>query len=118
MMAGGEANFVSNGVDPTPIGAVQPRLASSIPVPSNAPRGAVDPAIMAATATVSEPVGMAKANRPHILSHLFGFSDFGRERAERREKVTREGHASIPYGQAAEVPHELPASVVFGPNGR
>ena len=118
MMAGGEANYVSNGYDPTPIGTVQPRLMTAIPVPGNAPRGAVDPAIMAATATVSEPVGMAKANRPHVLSHLFGFSDFGRERAERREKVTREGHASIPYGQAPEVPHELPASVVFGRNGR
>lgn len=118
VVGGEEVNFVSNGVDPTPIGVVQPRLASAMPAPSSAPRGAMDPAVMAASATVSEPVGMAKANRPHVISHLLGLSDFGRERAERRERQTRESHAMIPYGQAPEAIHDVPASVVFGRNGR
>lgn len=113
-----EVNFASNGVDPTPIGVVQPRLMTAMPVPSGAPRGAMDPAVMAASATVSEPVGMAKTNRPHIVSHLLGFSEYGRERKERKERVSRESHAMIPYGQAPEAIHDVPASVVFGKNGR
>ena len=111
------ATFVSNGVDPAPIGVVQPRLASAMPVTSPT-AGSIDPSVMAASATVSEPAGMVKANRPHVLSHLLGFSDIGRERGERRERRTRESHASIPYGQAVAPVADVPASVVFGRGAR
>ena len=111
------ATFVSNGVDPAPIGVVQPRLASAMPT-AGAAAGSMDPSVMAASATVSEPAGMAKANRPHVISHLLGVSDIGRERAERRERRNRESHASIPYGQAVAPVADVPASVVFGRGAR
>ncbi len=111
------ATFVSNGVDPAPIGVMQPRLASATPMSAPA-AGSMDPSVMAASATVSEPAGMAKANRPHVISHLLGISDIGRERGERRERRTRESHASIPYGQAPAPVADVPASVVFGRGAR
>ena len=114
-------NFESNGIDPAPIGLVQPRMASAMPAMQpgqGAPNGPTDPSVMAASATTSEPAGMAKANRPHVISHLLGISDIGRERGERRERRNRESHASIPYGQAPAQVNEVPASAVFGRGAR
>jgi hypothetical protein len=104
--------YAANGADPVPIGTVQPRLASTIPMPSRpgSPRdGSVMPTSMA-----PEPIAPKAHNRPHMLSHLFGISAIGRDWAEARERKAEEKHASIPYGPQTSKVTELPASMVYG----
>jgi hypothetical protein len=103
--------FAGNGVDPVPIGAVQPRLASAIPTgPSNTRDASVMPTSMA-----SDPVAPLGHNRPKVLSHLLGLSALGRDRSEANTRRKDEKHAMIPYGpQGAPAVTDVPASMVYG----
>jgi len=107
---GGDApGYAAVGNEPTPIGEVQPRLAARVPGPAGSRDGAV---------TMSNyspaPLQAAGANRPHILSHLFGISDIGRVRREAAERRSEEAHASIPYGTDGPTVTDVPAKVVYG----
>jgi hypothetical protein len=104
---------------PMPIGVVAPMSIPS-PVPPGAlagrgpaagPRDAsVMPASMAA-----DPVEPPASNRPHIVSHLLGFSAIGRDWSDARARAREEAHAKIPYGpQPASPVADLPASMVYG----
>ena len=104
------AAFVSNGVEPMPIGMVAPRMAAARPpAPAGSRDGSVTP-----TAMASDPVRPPGHNHPRVISHLFGLDALGKERAERRERSERESHASIPYGGAAQPVTDVPASMVYG----
>ena len=95
--------------EPAPIGEFRPRLAGlSRP---GAP-GIRDNSVMP-TSVASDPVPQPH-NRPHILTHLFGLDAIGNERAEAKERKTRESHASIAYGATVAPVNDLPASVVYG----
>jgi hypothetical protein len=56
-------------------------------------------------------------SRPHLIRNVLRLPDFGEHRRERAEKA-REKHAAIAYDQAGAPVTELPASMVYGKNGR
>lgn len=120
MMAGEAPGYASTmgdipgGMDPAPIGSVQPRLAAAtnIPMP-NTRLGLRDAAVMP-TSTASEPIVGPEANRPHVISHMIGITAIGRTRREERERRRRESHASIPYGTIDQTVQELPSRMVYG----
>ena len=108
------------GADPTPVGvsrAVQaqwnnPRLASLPPRPG---AGSYDPSVRTSSAVPAQTaLDIQTTNRPHILSHLFGFGGISRHIREERESKSREAHASIAYDAPSQPVNELPASSVYG----
>ncbi len=80
------------------------------------PAGLRDSAVQT-TAMASEPIAPAIGTRPHIISHLLGFADVGREWSIRRENALEEQHAKIPYGMPGNPVTEVPASMVYGRGG-
>ena len=111
------------GPEPAPIGVSrsrQPSWADSrMGAPGARPGAApVDPSVV--------PTGMPPAqvaltgpgsDRPHIISHLLGIPKFGRVRRE-LEEAERKKHAAIAYDQPNRAVTELPASMVYGKDGR
>jgi hypothetical protein len=111
-VAGGNpAGYMVEAGGPAPIGVVAPRIAAAVVPPGAAMRdAAVMPTVMA-----SDPLTNGPSGRPHVLSHMFGLSAIGRERAEARARRKEEAHARIPYGvQQAGPVTDLPASAVYG----
>ena len=113
----GEGAPIMAGADPTPVGVSRnaqprwssPRVAQAGPVP-----GAYDPAVMPSSMIPAQtPLSGASNRRPHILGHLFGFSEF-RHLGDAREERAREEHASISYSSLNGPVTELPASMVYG----
>ena len=103
--------YAASGSEPAPIGMSATRLASApVSAPGAGPR---DPAVMP-TSAASDPLSLPGANRPHIISHLFGLDGFGKERSKANERKRIQQHASISYGAATQTIDELPASVVYG----
>lgn len=103
--------------EPLPIGVYQPKLAASTPASRPGMPGTGDPSVMPTSgvaAPASTPLGGPVHNRPHVLSHLFGLSEIGKQRAEDRERRALENHASIQYGTAGQTVSELPAKMVYG----
>jgi hypothetical protein len=119
-VAGGE---VATGMDPAPIGTYR---GGQTPAPNmrvaaagaRPPGGPYDPSVVPTnlppgqTALANPP-----SNRPHIIGHLLGIPQFGRLRREQDEKERRK-HASISYDQPNQVVSELPATMVYGDNGK
>jgi hypothetical protein len=56
----------------------------------------------------------ATNDRPHVISHLFGFGGVTRHMREARDDRQRERHASIAYDPPAQPVTELPSSLVYG----
>lgn len=111
-VAGDEpVGYATSGSEPAPIGMAASRLASA-PV-SGPALGSRDSAVMP-TSAASDPLTPPGANRPHILSHLFGVDGIGKDRARANERKRVQQHASISYGAQTQTVDELPASVVFG----
>jgi hypothetical protein len=107
------------GSEPLPVGvakmrnhgAADPRMAAMSGRPGSGP---VDPSVVPTNLPPGQ-VALASpsANRPHIISHLFGLPNFGQHHRDRVDKE-RQKHASIAYGQAERPVTELPASLVYG----
>ena len=117
-MAGGETGYAVIGNDPAPIGMVEPRLAAAGPAMGLA--GSRDPSVMptASASSPSDPLMPSVESKPHILTHLFGLSALGRDRAIARERRDEEKHARIAYGEANTEPvQNVPASMVYGRRG-
>jgi hypothetical protein len=111
-VVGGEpTGYAVFGTEPAPIGVAPSRLASAMPAaPPGGPR---DPAVMP-TSVARDPIAPPGQNRPHVLSHLFGVSRIGRDRAEVNARKIEEKHASISYGSPTQAVQDVPASVVYG----
>ena len=96
---------------PMPIGMVAGRTAQVMPTAPAGGPGSRDASVMP-TSMANDPIAPAVGSRPHVLSHLFGLSAIGRDRAERRARAQEEEHAHITYG-AQETPlTEVPVSVL------
>lgn len=111
----GPSTLVS--AEPFPIGVYQQKVASVSPMSRPGMPGTGDPSVMP-TSGVMAPAGTPLAapvhNRPHVLSHLFGLSEFGKQRAQDRERRSLENHASVQYGPTSQTVSELPAKMVYG----
>ena len=107
--------FVTTDGGPVPIGMVAPQMASApAPMGPNGPAaGPRDGSVMASgfSPSVNKPPG---SNNPHVISHLLGFSEIGRERQEARSRRKGESHASIRYGEPNNPVTDVPAKVVYG----
>jgi hypothetical protein len=129
--AGGDVNApgyavvgeTMQGPDPAPIGVARSREpywagAHTAAAGARPGGGPYDPSVVP---TASPPAQVALegagAGRPHIISHLLGIPKFGRARRAREDKE-RQKHASITYDQNASQVNELPASLVYGKDGR
>ena len=114
-MIGDGSGYAVVGSDPTPIGAYEQRVAAATGAGPGRPGmgGPRDNSIMP-TGMAEAPVKPPGANRPHVLSHLLGLPDIGREWREERARKSGSAHASIPYGQPSQPVNELPAKMVFG----
>jgi hypothetical protein len=104
--------------EPAPIGVVQAGYRpASMPSPMAAGPASGYPAPNQGGAGMlpgaPTPVRPQRANRPRILSHLFGL-ETGRISRARRERMKSE-HASIRYDDSERAVAELPASMVYGP---
>lgn len=107
-------DYAATGADPLPVGVATPRMASRpAPAPARPGAGPRDASLMTSSYSPAPPVAPG-ANRPHVLSHLFGLSDLGRESRAKYERRREEAHASIPYGTQAPTVTELPAKAVYG----
>jgi hypothetical protein len=111
------------GPEPAPIGvarAQQPGWAGARGAAAGARPGvgAYDPSVMP---TAMPPAQVALtgpgSDRPHVISHLLGIPKFGRIRRDREDKE-RQKHASITYDRSASQVTELPASLVYGKDGK
>ncbi len=56
----------------------------------------------------------ATNDRPHVISHLFGFGGISTAQARGPRRQAREQHASIAYDPPAQPVTELPSSLVYG----
>jgi hypothetical protein len=110
------------GTEPAPIGIsragqapwADPRMAAMGPRPGVGP---YDPSVVpTAVPPAQVPLTGSTSNRPHIISHLLAFPEFGRIRREREDK-DRQKHASIAYDQPTAKVTELPADLVYGKAG-
>jgi hypothetical protein len=117
---GGAGGPAMAGGDPAPVGVSQsgqprwnaPRMAAAAPRPGSSP---YDPAVMPssmipAQTALAGPTG----DRPHVISHLFGFGGIRRHAREEREDKKREAHAAISYDPPAQPVTALPAAMVYG----
>lgn len=96
------------GAGPAAIGMYPPQLAAAAPVQGR------DAAVMP-VAAASDPISAAGHNRPHIISHMLNLDNFGRARAQEKERHRGEKHASIPFGpQGQTAVADLPAKMVYG----
>lgn len=108
----GEAGYASVGgpSEPAPVGVVSARYAAN---GYQGAAGSRDASVMP-TSAGRDPVSPNTHSNPRVLSHLFGLSGIGRERALIRERRKEETHARIPYGQQAQQVNDVPASLIYG----
>jgi hypothetical protein len=109
------------GPEPAPIGMArghQPSWAGARPAGAQPGAGPYDPSVAQAGLPPAQ-VALAGpgSNRPHIISHLLGIPKFGYFR-RRDEDKERQKHAAITYDQSASQVNELPASLVYGKDGK
>ena len=100
--------------EPFPIGVYQPKVAAAA---KPGMPGTSDGSVMTTSATLppaSNPIAPPGHNRPHVISHLFGLSELGKQGAAERARKAEERHASIQYGPASQTVDELPAKMVYG----
>jgi hypothetical protein len=117
-VVGGET---MQGPEPAPIGVArgrQPSWAGARMAGAGPGAGPYDPSVVP-TALPPAQVALAGpgAERPHIISHLFGIPKLGRSRRAREDKE-RQKHASITYDRSATQVNELPASLVYGQDSK
>jgi len=125
-VVGGDPSFASmpagravvgGGADPAPVGVSRAAEGNFTPVgnvASNAPR---DPSVTPTSIPPAQTaVGGSVGARPRIIAHLLGLPDLRRLRRDRQAYLSREGHASISYGDGINPVTELPASMVYGDN--
>ena len=91
------------GADPTPVGVARtsaalrngPRMAAG---PRMGTGAGYDPSVMPSSMIPAQTaLDGATNDRPHVISHLFGFGGITRHRREARDDKQREQHASISY---------------------
>jgi hypothetical protein len=107
------------GMDPAPIGVFRaghaqpgdPRMAA-MGQRGGAP-GYDDSVVPTSLPPAQVALAGPGANRPHIISHLFGIPKFGQIHRERADRE-RQKHAAIAYDHQNQPVTELPASVVYG----
>ena len=102
-----------HSAEPTPIGFVNPALASSMPPDAAARPGTMDRSLTP-TSMAPNPIRPKTHNDPRVLSHLFGLSDLRPGRRAARAAREREAHAKITYGPADAQRNDVPASVIYG----
>jgi hypothetical protein len=100
--------------EPTPIGMVNPALASSVPPAAAAGRPGTMDRSLTPTSMAPNPIRPKMHNEPRVLSHLFGLSDLRPRRRAARAAREREEHAKISYGPVNGQMNEVPASVIYG----
>jgi len=107
---------VVGGPEPAPVGVSRASQGNFTPVGNVAAAGALrDPSVTPTSIPPAQTaIGGTTGARPRIISHLLGLPDLRRMRRDRQAYLLREGHASIPYGDAADPVTELPASMVYG----
>ncbi len=98
--------------EPTPIGVVNPGLASNVPPVVAGRPGTMDRSLTP-TSMAPNPIRPKTHNDPKIVSHLLGLPELGRGRRAARARE-REAHAKISYGPANGQLNEVPASVIYG----
>lgn len=107
------------GAGPSPIGVARAHGGPAAGRAMASP-GTQDPSVMPTSAAIPPaptPMGDTGPFRPHVIGHLFGFSDMARERRERRGQKSdkeRQQHAAISYEEKSQAVSELPASMVYG----
>lgn len=110
------------GMDPAPIGMARATQApwAGPQVASTAPRGSnpYDPAVRPTSIPPQTAIDNTTSGRPHVISHLFGLGALSRAHRQAREEKEKQRHASIAYDPPSQPVNELPASVVYGRNGR
>jgi len=99
--------------EPTPIGSVNPRLASTVPPAAAGHPGTMDRSLTP-TGMAPNPIRPKTHNDPRVLSHLLGLSDLRPGRRAARQAREREEHAKISYGPHNGQVNEVPASVIYG----
>jgi hypothetical protein len=110
-------SLVTSG-EPEPIGVMKTNYTpSASAAPAGMPAAPGRAVVQSGSAGSAPFMSPTPESSPHIIGHLFGFSemanDFQDWRAS-RGKRKREAHAAIPYGQDGTKVEELPASMVFG----
>lgn len=110
---------VVGGADPTPVGVSRAAAGNFTPVGNVASNALRDPSITPTSIPPAQTaIGGSVGSRPRIISHLLGLPDLRRLRRERQAYQSREGHASISYGDGINPVTDLPASMVYGDEGR
>jgi hypothetical protein len=100
--------------EPEPIGVMRTNYAGQVPAGS--------PARPAQAATPVPPgrgpfLGEQHESKPHILGHLFGFTEMRydlQDKMDEGNKKKRAKHAAISYDATDGKVQDLPASMVFG----
>ena len=99
--------------EPTPIGAINPGLASNIPPAAAGRPGTMDPSLTP-TSMAPNPIRPKMHNDPRVVSHLLGLPDLGRGRRAAQVRKEREAHAKISYGPTNARVNDVPASLIYG----
>ncbi len=101
--------------EPEPIGVMQTNYSANVPAGARAKPA---PPAMPYRAGGGTPVlGEQHETKPHILGHLFGFSEMKYDLQDKMEEGNRkkkQKHAAISYDSTEGKVQELPASMVFG----
>ena len=100
--------------EPTPIGMVNPGLASSVPPAAAAGRPGTMDRSLTPTSMAPNPIRPKTHNDPRVLSHLFGLSDLRPGSACGPGGQGARGARQISYGPVNGQVNEVPASVIYG----
>lgn len=114
MYAPGESpGYATTDGGPAPVGEFRPMMASVPPQGGPMAAGPRDSSVEMSSYSPT-PVIPVGANRPMVFSHLFGFSEIGRDWREARANRKGSSHAAIPYGPSNGPVADLPARMVYG----
>ncbi len=101
--------------DPEPIGVMQTNYMA------NAPAKPVQPVMPYKPGAGTPYLGEQSDSKPHILGHLFGFTEMKydlQDKMDEGNKKKKAKHAAISYDPGDGKVQELPASMVYGPKGQ
>ena len=119
---GGPAPVGGDG-GPAPVGVARAHTGQPSPIAARSPLGTHDSSVMPTSAAIPAaptPMGDDGPTKPHVIGHLFGFSQMAkdyRDRRAQRSQKEREAHAAIAYDEKSQPLTEIPASMVYGNDG-
>ena len=106
---------VAEAGEPMPVGVMRTNYMG------NAPARPAQPATPMAPGAGPFLGGDQHAPKPHILGHLFGWSEMQYDLQDKMDEANRKKkakHAAISYDATPGKVQDLPASMVFGPGGQ